>query len=131
MMQPCSVDRRVSCYDFEITKKDSVDLSETVAILLKEQGYSYATCNQASLLSEEILLLIKEKNPPGKRIFAECNVIFEEDGIRLIFRDSGKIFDVMDTDGTKSLRDYVVSQLLCLPDYKVYLTTIGYNRNEF
>ena len=41
-----------------------------------------------------------------------------------------RILDVMGSDGTGSLREYAVSRLVLLPEYNMYLTTVGYNRNE-
>ena len=75
-------------------------------------------------------MLIKEINPPGKKIDAECCVIMEENGIRIVFRDSGIVFDVAQDGGTGSLRDYVFSQVVTMSEYNVYLTTTGYNRIE-
>ena len=56
----------------------------------------------------------------------------EEEGVRLILRDSGKIFDITDTDTLPdSFREYVVANLMiAAQEYKSYITTTGYNRNE-
>lgn len=123
-------DEQIKCFDFEITDENAVALSETLVGLFHEQGYSPRTGSLAGMLAEDILLLIREKNPPGKKLFAECNVIFEEGEARVILRDSGLVFDVTSCDGTQSIREYIVAQTLNLPEHKFYISTTGYNRNE-
>ena len=126
-------DRRneqIRCYDFEITEENAVALSKTIVGLFSERGYSSRTGMVAGMLVEDILMLIQEKNPSGKKLFAECNVIFEESEARVILRDSGMVFDVTSCDGTRSMREYIVAQELNLPEYKYYISTTGYNRNE-
>lgn len=50
----------------------------------------------------------------------------------MILRDSGKIFDFTDSDiHLDSFRQYIVSTLMTNMEAKFYMTTTGYNRNEF
>lgn len=121
---------QIRCYDFENTEENAVALSKTLIGLFAERGYFSRTGSLAGMLVEDILLLIQEKNPSGKRLFAECNAIFEESEARIILRDSGIVFDVTKCDGTQSMREYIVTQALNLPEHKFYITTTGYNRNE-
>lgn len=119
-------------YYFQNTQENAVNLSETLVSLLDGQGCPKRTGLLAGTLVEDILLLIQEKNPPEKKVYVECTVLLEESEVRLILRDSGIIFDVMDQDSkVESLREYVVANELNLPRYKVYMTTTGYNRNQF
>lgn len=75
-------------------------------------------------------MLILEKNP-NKKIWAECTLIVIDDSVKVILRDSGVIFDLTDEDAAvSSIRQYVVSNMLVVPDHKAYITTTGYNRNE-
>ena len=84
------------------------------------------------VITEDILMLISDKNSEsGKPLYAECTIISEDDGVRVILRDSGKIFDITDTDGdVDSFRQYIVSNLMDNHEAKLYMTTTGYNRNE-
>lgn len=125
-----SRDEQIRCYDFAITEENAVALSKTLVRLFDERGYSARTGSLAGMLAEDILMLILEKNPAGKRLYAECNVIFEASEARIILRDSGLVFDVTRCDGTQSMREYIVAQTLNLPEHKFYITTTGYNRNE-
>lgn len=94
----------------------------------------------ATVLSRGLFLLIAclhffgRKNTLRFRLrwsFADFAVIAEDDGVRVILRDSGAIFDITDADAkVESFRRYVVSNLMLRQDRKLYLTTTGYNRNE-
>lgn len=80
-----------------------------------------------------MLLLINDRNKDSKRpVNAECTLIVQPDGVRLIIRDSDVIFDITDT-GAKadSFRQFVVSNLMVSHESKLYMVTTGYNRNEF
>lgn len=127
---PKNRDKHTVCYDFDVTEENAAELSETLIMLLNERGCSQRTSQLAGMLVEDILMLIKEKNPSDKKLFAECNVIFEGSDVKVILRDSGIVFDVMSCDGTQSMHEYIVAQTLTLPEHKLYISTTGYNRNE-
>jgi hypothetical protein len=78
-------------------------------------------------------LLINERNKDSKKpVNAECTLMIQPDGVRLIVRDSGVIFDITDEKAkADSYRQYVVSNLMVNHEAKLYMVTTGYNRNEF
>ena len=106
-------------------------MSQTADAVIESFSISEKIQVFAGLMVEEMLLRIRDENP-GKRVFAECTIMVEEEGVRLILRDSGKIFDITDTDTLPdSFREYVVANLMiAAQEYKSYITTTGYNRNE-
>ena len=58
-------------------------------------------------------MLIYEKNAGKKKLFAECTILSEPAGMRVILRDSGILFDVTDADSLPvSLRQYVVARMM-------------------
>ncbi|WP_044916719.1 MATE family efflux transporter [Butyrivibrio sp. WCE2006] len=124
------MDQQILCYDFVITEENVVSLSETLVGRLEENGYTRKLASIAGVLVEDILLLTKDKNPEGKKIDAECCVIMKVSEVRITLRDSGVIYDVTKCEKAESLRDYVVSQIVTLPEEKHYLSTTGYNRIE-
>lgn len=130
---PSDRDENIFIYDFEVTRQNAVEMSKTAAALLKEKAFSARTRYLVSLYAEELLLLIMDKNASSRKaVKAECTLILEEDGVRLIMRDSGRIFDLTDTDSRlESFRQYVVANIILILEYKAYVTTTGYNRNEF
>ena len=84
----------------------------------------------ASLLVEETLMLIKERNA-RRKIHAEISLDWSE-GITVVIRDDGEIFDITDADArVSSLRSYLVSNLMTAIPCRRNLTTTGFNRNAF
>ena len=130
LLLPEGGDEHTYIYDFDITTENAVDMARTADGTLDRYAVTKRTRVLASLFVEEMLMLILEKNPDTK-VSAECTIIVEPTGIRLILRDSGKIFDITDEDSlVDSFRQYVISNLMVAHDSKAYLTTTGYNRNE-
>ena len=89
-----------------------------------------SVCKLIGLFAEEMLILIQEKNADAK-ILVEFTIMVEPEGVRLILRDSGKVFDITEEDAkVDSFRQYVVANMMLSIDNKAYITTTGYNRNE-
>lgn len=126
---PPEENKRNYYYDFELTVDNAVSLSKTVVELLNK-NYGNRLSILVGTLVEDILILIKSKNPDNVPVHGECNVILEEKQVTLIIRYNGVLFDITDCDSElKSLRQYVVSNILGIPDFKTYLVTTGYNRS--
>ena len=130
---PQDMDDRIFIFSFDIDRQSANAMSEKAGELLAEQGFSPRIRNIVSLCIEEMVNLIGEKNGPGaNQLTGECTLIMEEEGVRLILRDTGKIFDITDENAViDSFRQYFVSSLIKVIDYKIYVATTGYNRNEF
>jgi len=129
---PRENDRTIYIYDFIIDDKTAVAMSATAAEVLKESGY---TCHLQTLVSvyiEDILMLIKEKNSGAKKeVSAECTLILNNSNVRVIFRDSGVVFDVSDSDALPdSFRQFIVANMMESHRNKIYMVTTGYNRIE-
>ena len=121
--------RRSYCYDFAVTPENAVALSQNVVGLLRDK-YGDILSNYAGVLAEDILMLIRSKNPPEASLVAECNIVLEEAGFTMIFRYNGVFLDITDQDAAlSSLRQYVVDTLMGRTDFKTYLVTTGYNRS--
>ena len=118
------------CYDFEITTENAILLSQTVMERLKDNYGDKVQSAFAAMLVEDVLLLIKSKNPADASLYAECTIFLEEKKVTLIFRYNGVFFDTTDCNATlTSFRQYIVSALMEVPDFKTYLVTTGYNRS--
>ncbi len=126
-------DDRIFIYAFEVNEKSAAAMSAEAGELLETAGYSPRLQILAGVCIEDMLMTIRDKNPPqSKKLEAECTLILEEDGCKLILRDNGVIFDLTDSDGElESFRQYVVSSVMTTMDAKTYLKTNGYNRHEF
>ncbi len=130
---PKDRDDRIFIYDFTIDPESAVEMSRTVGSLAAETSLPPKTRAIAGFITEDVLMLILEKNTQAKQpIRAECTVMRESDGLRLIFRDSGVIFNITDADlKVDSLRQFIVSNIMINQEIKMYTTTTGYNRSEF
>ena len=85
---------------------------------------------RASLITEEALLVVKERNA-GRLVRAEVTVDLN-DGVTLTLRDDGRIFDITDADAAvSSLRSYLVASVMGQQAKRMNLVTTGFNRNVF
>ncbi len=124
-------DTEIVVMDDTLSKDSCVRLSERVQAAMQEHGYPAPAATRAALFTEEIGLTILEKNAAGKKpILIEVSMLFEDDSVMLIERDSGEIFDLTDPDQAVSgLSSFILSGLMDAHKEKAYLTTTGYNRN--
>ena len=125
------IDPKTFIYDFVISPEKASEMSGTADEVLMAFPVSEKARTITSLFIEEILMLVLEKNAGNKNLRAECTIIVEPSGVRLIMRDSGIIFDITDEDALPdSFQQYVVANLMAVQENKAYLTTTGYNRIE-
>lgn len=119
-------------YDLSTEPEQIIDLQKKVETLLTEKGYAHRTIGRVKLLIEEVYMLIREKNG-GKAVLSECSVLLKEDGIQIIIKDDGVLFDISEEDVTvTSLVSLMVSGYMeKLGQNKRHLTTISFNRSSF
>ena len=78
---------------------------------------------------EEIGLTIIEKNEK-QTLQVELSLLFEQDSMLLIERDSGVIFDLTDPDlKIDGLSSFILSGIMEAHSEKANLAATGYNRN--
>ena len=119
----------VKDFDLCLTEQSIVELRDSLEVFLSERNVNRTLISRVMLLTEELEMLVLEKNP-GKQVMAECTLILGED-IQLIFRDDGVLFDITDSDGTiSSMRSYLVANIM-ISQRRKHLVTTGYNRNAF
>ena len=126
-------EQQILIYDFTIDIDTAVEMSQKTQEIMKQESFTPQTVVFAGMITEDVLLLINERNKDSKKpVNAECTLIVQPDGVRLIIRDSGVIFDITDEKAkADSYRQYVVSNLMVNHEAKLYMVTTGYNRNEF
>ncbi|MBR1796976.1 MAG: hypothetical protein IJ757_03050 [Clostridiales bacterium] len=125
-------DRDVFIYNLVVETKEIIDLQKKIGDLLVEKGYDSRTVGRVKLIIEEVYMLIREKNK-SKMVRSECTVDLSKEGVKIITKDDGEIFDVSSDDVTvTSLAAYAVSSYMDnLGDDKRYLTTMSFNRSSF
>ena len=117
-------------FDLVLDPKAICAASESVGEHLGAQGVDERRASKAALLVEEALMVVRDHNL-GRRIRAEVTVDLN-DGLMLILRDDGKIFNITDADAhVSSLRSYLVSNLMTAIPSRRNLATTGFNRNVF
>lgn len=122
-------DTRITVFDSVLGKDRLSDISVKVQAELTEQGYDKSSAMKAALFTEEIGATLLEQNG-DKKIWVEYSLLYDKESVRLIIRDTGKIFDVTDPDlQVKGLSSFVISGLLNAQKEKDYIPTTGYNRN--
>ena len=129
---PKDRDDRTFIYSFTISSQNAARMADTAGRVLKTLSVPDRIGMFTEMFLEDMLMLILEKNAGRKKpLYAECTLIIEPDGVRLILRDSGVIFNITDSDAkVNSFRQFIVSSLMIALEHKAYMTTTGYNRIE-
>ena len=97
-----------------------------------ENDIDRRTVGKVKLLIEELYMLIREKNG-GRAVLSECTVALRPEGVQIIAKDEGELFDISEEDVTvTSLVSLAVSAYMeKLGQNRRYLTTMGFNRSSF
>lgn len=115
-------------FSLRLTEKEIMSLRQRAETFLRSNHVETQTVVRVMLAIEELLLLIAEKNP-DKPAYAECFLRVEEDKVSMVIWDSGKAFDITDTDmRLLSLRSFVVSSLMTVQRDRIYQLSVGLNR---
>ena len=81
-------------------------------------------------MAEEVFMVVKDRNK-GRTVLGEASVDLN-DGIRLILRDDGEIFDITDADARiSSLRTFLVASIMEKQAQRLNFVSTGFNRNIF
>lgn len=123
---------QMECFELEVEPERIIEVQKKVEAMLIEADINKRVIGRVKLLIEELYMLIREKNQ-GKRILSECTVILRPDGVQIITKDDGVIFDISDEDVTvTSITNFAVSAYMeKLGQNKHYLTTMSFNRSSF
>lgn len=122
-------EREQRVFSFELEPQAVVDAAMKVANQADAVS-DHTRAMRASLLVEETLMVVKERNA-GRKVRAEVTLDWH-DGLLLTLRDDGVIFDITDSDAQVSgLRTYLVASMMERHSDKQNLLTTGFNRNVF
>lgn len=119
-------------FNFAAEPKQIMDVQGRIGSLLREHNIDDRTIGRVELLVEELFMLIREKNG-GIAVLCECSVLLGPDGVQLITRDEGVLFDISDEDmAVTSFGAYIVASYMeSLGKNRRYLTTMSFNRSVF
>jgi len=117
-------------FGLELADYPIVEVSRQVAGVLTERHVSEKRVVAASLMTEEVLMAVKDRNR-GRRTLGEVCLDLAE-GVTLTLRDDGEIFDITDADAKiSSLRTFLVASVMERQAGRLNLVTTGFNRNVF
>lgn len=124
-------DQNIYIFDFVISPGACAEMSHTADEIISTLPVPAKVRLSACIFIEDYLMLVLEKNTGKKDIRADCTIIADNSDARLIIRDSGRVFDVLEEDILPdSFRQYVLTNLMLAYDKKAFMTTTGYNRVE-
>ncbi|MBQ7235489.1 MAG: hypothetical protein IJS36_08790 [Kiritimatiellae bacterium] len=123
-------EKSLRVFDLALDPVEICAASAAVEAHLREKGVEERRAAKAALLVEEALMVVRDHNS-GRRILAEVTAD-TGNGLSLVLRDDGEIFDITDADAqVSSLRCYLVSNLMTEIPNRRNITTTGFNRNIF
>ena len=119
-------------FQLEVEPEQIIDLQKKVEAVLQENNVDRRTLGSVKLLIEELYILIAEKNE-GKTVLSECTIFLKDEGVQIITKDDGVLFDISEQDvNVTSLAAFAVSAYMVkLGDDRRHLTTMSYNRSAF
>jgi len=122
---PRGRDARLRTFGLRLTEREIVETSQRVARLVPE-----AVANRTALLVEEVFMAVRERNA-DRALSGEVTLDLNE-GVVLVMRDDGVIFDITDSDQkVSSLRTFLVASVMERHRDRINLVTSGFNRNVF
>jgi len=130
LLLPRDRDAGLRTFDLVLDEARICAVAEQIENLLASRGVSSRIAGRVSILTEEVLMAVKDRNG-GRRVLAEATLDLNE-GVSLVLRDDGEIFDITDVDARiSSLRSYLVASIMEAQPNRRNLTTTGFNRNVF
>lgn len=123
--------KKIYSFEQNVVEEEITGVVARVKELAEKENIEPKISMHLQLLTEECLMLVKEKNA-GKKIASECTLMIDSDAVTYIIRDNGIVFDMTDADNKiSSLRSMVLSSLMEHYSDKANLVTTSYNRNIF
>ena len=123
LLLPRDRDAKTHVFNLRLTDREIVETSRRI-------GEFPGVPMRAALMTEEVLMAVKDRNR-GRAVLAEVTLDLN-DGVRLILRDDGEIFDITDSDQQiSSLRTFLVASIMESQKGRLNLVTTGFNRNVF
>ena len=121
-----------------LEENEIITLVYDVHAFLEKNHIAHTLRGTIELTLEELLFLIKDRNmksEDGKepeKIYAECFIRANEEGVDLSIWDSGEIFDITNEDSDLiNFRHYIVERIMTQQDVKKHMVATSFNKNYF
>ena len=123
LLLPRDRDEKTHVFNLRLTDEEIVETSRKV-------GELPGVPMRAALMTEEVFMAVKDRNG-GRKVLGEATLDLN-DGVKLVLRDDGVIFDITDADAEiSSLRTFLVASIMERQTGRLNLVTTGFNRNVF
>ena len=123
LLLPRGRDAKTHVFNLRLTDAEIVETSRQV-------GEVPGVPMRAALMTEEVFMAVKDRNR-GRTVLGEVTLDLN-DGVKLVLRDDGEIFDITDADQQiSSLRTFLVASIMERQSGRLNLVTTGFNRNVF
>lgn len=124
-------EKNLHVLNLRLTDDEISATSEEVGKILSAASAPQSTVLRAALMVEEVFMAVKDRNG-ARKVRGEATLDLNGDGVELILRDDGDVFDITDVDARiTSLRTFLVASVMEALPARMNLTTTGYNRNVF
>ncbi|MBQ8306945.1 MAG: hypothetical protein IJX90_12100 [Blautia sp.] len=121
-----------------LEEKEIMTLVYDAHTFLEENNVSSKSQGTIELTLEELLSLIRDRNQSEdeekkpQKIYAECFMRIDNNGVDLSIWDSGEIFDITDVDNDMvNFRSFFVERIMSRQDVKMHMVATSFNRNFF
>lgn len=121
-------DPDVADYSLILEEKEIYKMRQAAKQFLDVRGISDSVLNRTLISIEDLLLLVRDKNP-GRTVFGECCIRTGNGNVTMVLWDSGDIIDFT-APGMEvtDMRSHMVASLMRYTKEKNYLKELGFNR---
>lgn len=135
LLLPPGREELIRMFDLTLNEREISSVSRQVGECLLAAGVSELKAMRASLMTEEVLMTVRDRNQPRSvlaEVTVDLNSLLETTQFTLTFRDDGEIFDITDADqSVSSLRTFLVASVMEHHRGRKNIITAGFNRNVF
>jgi len=116
--------------DIKLTPENIVEARDKAGEFLKAHNVSSSKIMDIQMIYEDTLMKVIEKNK--RKTYCECTILVNDDHVRMITKDNGRIFDItQEADDSTDLSCYVMARMMETASEKSNTTTASFNRNTF
>jgi len=120
----------IAHFDIKLNTDGIFALQSAAREFLRTQNVAPKLVNEIELIIEEALTHIRERNK--KDILCECVFLVNDEHIRMISKDNGRIFNLLEeAEASADLRCYVMARVMESAKERSNTTTSSFNRNTF
>ena len=100
-------------HEFTVTPEAVIAVQKNIGDFLRANNVDKKLVSKTELLIEELYMLVYERNDKKPTVCAECTALIRDDGIQIIEKDDGALFDLTDEDSLpSSLGAFVVASYM-------------------